>query len=278
MIYTATSPWFYIPATVDRSAVAIADVHGRADLLEAILSYIEQKTPSTADIIFLGDLIDRGSQSLRSMDLAKQSIPGRNTSYIAGNHEQMLICATHIQNPASLGALVLWRENGGHTVIEELGIEDEVSPQKLSDALGEENLRFLHGMDNYVRNGQVLFVHGGVHPGRPLQPQLDRHIDFFFDMQNEDDDIRWVRHPWVGYDNALEDDVFVIYGHTIQRPAVPMVTICQAGIDLGAYTRGILCAAEVSETGHIRYHFVGEYDRIEDAKRLLPGVTARYLA
>jgi serine/threonine protein phosphatase 1 len=45
---------------------AIADVHGRADLLEALLDHIHAVSTdrhSNPVVIFLGDLIDRGPHS-----------------------------------------------------------------------------------------------------------------------------------------------------------------------------------------------------------------------
>lgn len=271
-MHRTTSPWFDISATVDRPGIAIADVHGRADLLEAMIAKILEDTPEGAEVVYLGDLIDRGPENLRALDMARAGIPGRETIWLAGNHEEMLICATRTSNPAALGVLVLWARNGGYMVLDELGLDGTSTPHDLVEALGDERLLFLNGMENFHRNGQVLFVHGGIHPMRPIAEQLEVPFDFLFEMQDEDDSIRWVRGPWVGHDRPLEDGTYVIYGHTIQRPALPCVTICQSGIDLGAYGRSLLCAAEVSPGSKIRYHFVGEFDRIQSIKQFYADV------
>ncbi|MEK1886382.1 MAG: metallophosphoesterase [Phyllobacterium sp.] len=41
----------------------IGDVHGRADLLQALLHELKQIAPCPYQVIFLGDLIDRGPDS-----------------------------------------------------------------------------------------------------------------------------------------------------------------------------------------------------------------------
>ena len=50
---------------------AIADIHGRADLLEAMLGYIAAASDdhqSKPVVIFLGDLVDRGPESPKVLD------------------------------------------------------------------------------------------------------------------------------------------------------------------------------------------------------------------
>jgi serine/threonine protein phosphatase 1 len=71
---------FDLPSTARRGprgprgqrAYAIGDVHGRLDLLEVLLSRIEEEIrgrpkPKTS-IIFLGDLIDRGPESAQVIE------------------------------------------------------------------------------------------------------------------------------------------------------------------------------------------------------------------
>lgn len=55
-----------------RITYAIGDVHGRADLLERMLDQIQTDAEQRAveyRIIFLGDIIDRGPDSRKAMDL-----------------------------------------------------------------------------------------------------------------------------------------------------------------------------------------------------------------
>lgn len=272
-MHTAITDWFPIAARADRPAAAIGDVHGRADLLEGMLAHLDHHLPSGAEIVLLGDLIDRGPESLRALDIAIAGVAGREVKAICGNHESMLLAALDVEHPTSLGAMIMWARNGGGTVLEELGIY-ESDPHALKAALSDERLMFLCNMETHVMNGTVLFVHGGVHPKRPIAPQLAQSIMDVIDMAEEDDSIRWVRWPWLGHNEPLEGGLFVVYGHSIQRAGVPLVTCCQAGIDMGAYNRGFLCAAEVVDD-RIRYHFVGEYDRVTHAQDVITGIAVR---
>ncbi|TAY16711.1 hypothetical protein ELH91_07950 [Rhizobium leguminosarum] len=56
---------------------AIGHVHGRADLLKALLDEIGKNTSrliATYRVIFLGDIIDRGSDSRKAMDLVVKTL------------------------------------------------------------------------------------------------------------------------------------------------------------------------------------------------------------
>ncbi|HYA72704.1 MAG TPA: metallophosphoesterase, partial [Roseiarcus sp.] len=56
----------------DVEIFAIGDIHGRADLLAALLEEAarEPRRAPRRAIVFLGDLIDRGPDSLGAIDLA----------------------------------------------------------------------------------------------------------------------------------------------------------------------------------------------------------------
>ena len=68
-----TSEWRDLPngARADRHLFAIPDIHGHADLLERMLSHVgrvAREQPRT--VVFLGDLTDRGPETMRAIDLA----------------------------------------------------------------------------------------------------------------------------------------------------------------------------------------------------------------
>ena len=55
--------------------VVIGDIHGRFDLLQAIIPVIKQALPSKAqsvDLVFLGDIIDRGEHAIDALDFIDQ--------------------------------------------------------------------------------------------------------------------------------------------------------------------------------------------------------------
>ena len=70
------SPWKTLPAhAADAQVFAIGDVHGQADTLAATLDAIASVPRShlVRRLIFLGDLIDRGPQSLAAISLYKSA-------------------------------------------------------------------------------------------------------------------------------------------------------------------------------------------------------------
>src|SRR5437016_10214892 len=75
--------------------LAIGDIHGRADLLDALLREAEA-TPRAArerKLLFTGDLVDRGPDSLGALALAAEAggrIGASETVALMGNHEILM--------------------------------------------------------------------------------------------------------------------------------------------------------------------------------------------
>src|SRR4026208_496404 len=77
-------------------AYAVGDIHGRLDLLDQMLSLIEQdseRSPARKSLlIFLGDLIDRGPDSKGVVERLRTYRHDRlRPHFLAGNHEEVLL-------------------------------------------------------------------------------------------------------------------------------------------------------------------------------------------
>ena len=88
---------FSLPLGVSPEAeiFAIGDIHGRSDLLAALIDEAarEPKLRDKRTIVFLGDLVDRGSDSLGAIDLAmaaKARVGADEEIALMGNHETMM--------------------------------------------------------------------------------------------------------------------------------------------------------------------------------------------
>src|ERR1700744_1439427 len=88
---------FLLPLGVSPEAevFAVGDIHGRSDLLVALIDEAARgpKLRDKRTIVFLGDLVDRGSDSLGAMDLAmaaKARIGADEAIALMGNHEGMM--------------------------------------------------------------------------------------------------------------------------------------------------------------------------------------------
>jgi serine/threonine protein phosphatase 1 len=194
---------------------AIGDIHGRPDLLAALLdaaSAAPRREPRRK-IVFLGDLIDRGPDSLGAIDLAIGAggfIGADETIALMGNHETMMRMALDPATPpgAAIDALQTWMANGGDEVLVEF-VDADRPPASLAE-------RWLAELQPHWRSGDVLFVHAGVNPGMPLQSFLAVPWNTPLASLDEDRHWAWVRKPFLGSDPGPDgwDGYFVVHGHT----------------------------------------------------------------
>ena len=71
----------------------IGDVHGKAGMLEDLLKTWDGHTR----LLFLGDLIDRGEDSRRVLEMVKDLVDNQGAICLSGNHEYMFL--TWLDNP-----------------------------------------------------------------------------------------------------------------------------------------------------------------------------------
>lgn len=223
-----------------KRAYAIGDIHGRADLLDALLRQIakEEESRPAADtfIVFLGDLIDRGADSAGVVDRLLTTNWGHATPiFLMGNHEEMLLRILD-------GDHVIvhdWLSYGGFECAQSYGApaatmiasSDEDAVAMLVEAIPAAHVDFIRSFGDSFRFGDYLFVHAGIRPGVPLEQQSVR-------------DLRWIRDGFL--DVTRNDGVTVVHGHTIVREVSEGAG--RIGIDTGAYTSGTLTALCVDGT------------------------------
>lgn len=258
-----STDWMAAPQAADGHYAAIADVHGCRDLLARAFDRLDDALPTDGQIVLLGDLIDRGPDSLGTLDLAIAGCGGRKIYPICGNHESMVHSALFEPDPDhKFGGAYFWMRNGGSTVLAELEARGLPCGAELEGLFGPARVAFLKSMLPHHRAGQVLFAHAGLDPDQTLVAQLAQPVMDFGPLANgaqERTSMRWIREPWVGFNQPLHrtsirEDLFVVYGHTIQKGV--LLTPCQAGTDLGAFMTGTLCVTEIDHD-RMRFHFVG---------------------
>jgi serine/threonine protein phosphatase 1 len=207
--------------------VAIGDIHGRPDLLDALLAHVA-RTPiegATRRIVFLGDLVDRGPDSLGALELAA-SAAGRTgaaeTIGLYGNHEILMRLALDPATPAERGlaALQVWLGNGGSAVVEQLVGPRSSGPRRLLAELRAATpdwvRDWLGSLRPHAVSGDVLFVHAGVNPKLPLAGFLARPWDEPLDKLEERAHWAWVRGPFLDHRPGERgfSGYFVVHGHT----------------------------------------------------------------
>ncbi len=215
---------------------AIGDVHGRADLLAALLDTIRSSAGSQRyQVVFLGDLIDRGPSSREVLLLAAGTItnfPG--SCLLIGNHEEFLL--RFLEKPTDIVRFRTWMDNGGVATLRSFGITSTVDRNAVVERLTKDN-RISDILSNGVdiaSMGRVVFVHAGI---RPLVP-LDEQNSF---------DVRWIREPFLRYLGIMP--WLVVHGHTPTVSGDPEITRNRINIDTGAFATGRLFSLKVPATG-----------------------------
>jgi serine/threonine protein phosphatase 1 len=213
---------------------AVGDVHGRFDLLEALMEKIgehhsKMRPVPGLHIIFLGDLIDRGPDSLKVLDYlaqAQRRIPGMIV--LLGNHEEVLLRVLD----GDQRQLRQWLSFGGAQTLESLGVrvpgkEDDLEEciAAIRRALPSSIVSWLRRLPLTAHSGDYFFCHAGVRPGVALKRQ-------------KREDLLWIREDFLS-DRSAHGAV-VVHGHSI-HPEVDMQAN-RIGIDTGAYTTGVLTA------------------------------------
>lgn len=213
---------------------AIGDIHGRLDLLDQLLFRIEAddrtRGGAKSQLVFLGDLVDRGPNSAgvvqRALEL-KQS--GGAVRFLMGNHEEVFLKTL----AGSLEALRFFVKIGGRATVLSYGFDEadynrlrfeELLPELIA-RVPQEHVAFLKSFEDRIAIGDYLFVHAGIRPRVPIEEQTGG-------------DLRWIRSEFLDFRG--DHGAIVVHGHTItdeveERPN-------RIGIDTGAFASGRLTA------------------------------------
>jgi len=213
----------------DTEVFAVGDLHGRMDLLQALLDEA-QREPRRRErraLVFLGDLVDRGPDSLGTVDLAVDAGArmGANEQIgLMGNHETMMRLALDPRAPwdDALDALGNWLRNGGGSVVRQFA-QFDVQPDGPEELLTmirvaapDRIRRWLDSLQANWRSGDVLFVHAGVNPRVDLERFLAAPWNTPLAELDEDMHWAWVRWPFLeaSPDSQGFGGYFVVHGHT----------------------------------------------------------------
>ncbi len=210
-----------------RRIYAIGDVHGRNDLLQQLLAKIikddGERDKAESEIIFLGDLVDRGPDSAGVIDTVMQlkSSLG-NVRFLMGNHEEVYLAAA-TGNEKSVRFFN--RIGGRETILSyDISMQEYVEldiaqlAARITTLFPREHVDFIAGFEDQIIIGDYAFVHAGIRPGVSLAEQRPK-------------DLRWIREEFLGTEDAHEK--VIVYGHTISDEVVEAGN--RIGIDTGAY-------------------------------------------
>lgn len=229
---------------------AVGDIHGRFDLLMAMMEDISADIARFSDdrdprIIFLGDYVDRGDQSREVVEMLSDiaSIRERlkvetrvQIDFLAGNHEIALL--NFLDDPLHYSDWLKW---GGLQTLASFGLKSRLKPSEselitLRDALSEAvspYMGFLNGLEKMVLSGEVVFVHADLDPYLALDAQPEEAILWGVTGFDEPQGVKSHR---------------MVHGHYASDHPVSLPhRIC---VDTRAYASGRLTAVRLDDNEH----------------------------
>jgi serine/threonine protein phosphatase 1 len=218
---------------------AIGDIHGRADLLEALLFAIEDDASASRvepRVLFLGDIIDRGPSSREAMGLVCDTLTRwPRSQLIRGNHDSYFLdfMTADLVDDDRFGKWLM--RLGGYQTMESYGLLSARNIRDASKSFRINYPRHLEAFENSCRivvDDRFAFVHAGIDPTRPIDDQDPK-------------DLMLIRERFLGYDGHLSH--VIVHGHTPTSDNLPEVTPWRIALDTGAYASGKLSCLAVPE-------------------------------
>lgn len=193
-----------------RPIYAVGDIHGQLYWLEKVLDQILSDGGEDAEIVFLGDFVDRGPNSRgvveRLMDGVESGKPWR---VLRGNHDRMFcrfVRDGNLHDSQILSGKGWFHPAlGGVATMASYGVDasEDGDISAITDAaraaVPAAHIDFLASRPLTHQADGLLFVHAGVLPNVPLEDQLE-------------DDLVWIREPFLSY--AEPHPWLVVHGHT----------------------------------------------------------------
>lgn len=226
--------------------VAIPDLHGRFDLLEAALEAYPQ-----AHFISLGDAFDRGPHGMKVAEKLLELAEAGRATLLMGNHERMCLEGLRwfrqyqqsgevSDYRKAMEGFRWWMEAGGEAVRREVRRQGaELTLETFPAALE----RYLEALQRVV----YVCADGRVSAELPAEPSVmlshasppKAHPDY----PTPEAAALWLR-PYDGPFTLPEGVLYSVHGHTPLRFASLLGR--QVYLDLGAYKTGLLATFPIS--------------------------------
>jgi len=207
----------------------IGDIHGRVDLLEAILSFCRSdaaKRGRAPKFTFLGDIVDRGNASQRALDIVCRTLEESDDNVLLlGNHDDWFLKSIEQDNYIDLQR---WLYHGGAYTLYSYGHDDFEEARRDIPKRFPDHMSAIRNAHHVFEDDTFVYAHAGIDPTVSVKDVDDSSIFF------------WVREHFLHFVGKLEKPV--IHGHTICDSGLPEVTENRISIDTGSYCNGRLTA------------------------------------
>jgi len=189
----------------------VGDVHGEYDKLVSLV----RKLPEDANICFTGDLVDRGKDSSKVVQL----VIDNGWHCVLGNHELMMLKSMNEDSDN-----ILWQQYGGNKTL--------ISYDEFSDEVWASHIEYLSSLPYFL-----YFEIDGYKP-LVVSHSYIHHVWINKDhpyCEYDGEDILW-RHMYekklFEADKGIENNIFNVFGHSPVKE--PLITETLAMIDTGA--------------------------------------------
>lgn len=234
-----------------KRTIFVGDVHGCIDEFDELLKKLSYD-PKNDRLILLGDLIDRGPDSVAVVRKAREM----NLECVMGNHEHKFI---------------KWFRTQGTRV-------DFYDKRAFYSELSDQDIVYIHDMPTYIELDDVAAVHAGVKPGIPISSQTKDDLMY---LRYTDSDRKFISLKkinklgkeatgaifwtefWTGPKN-------IVYGHNVNSYKDPRIEetapgIFCYGIDTGCCFGGRLTALiwetrEIVQVQAKRAYYQSDYE------------------
>lgn len=215
----------------EQDLFVVGDVHGRDDLLAKLL----EKQPKGSQLVFVGDLIDRGENSANVINTVIEKCTNGAICLI-GNHEKMML--DFLERPTERGGR--WLRYGGLQTLHSYGVrgiserasdaELLAARDNLLDAMAAGTQKWMRDLPTQLASGNVHIVHAAANPNLGMSEQPDKTLI-------------WGNRDFL--EQTRQDGQWVVHGHTIVDHAI--AADGRIAVDTGAFATGILTAALIKK-------------------------------
>lgn len=207
---------------------AIGDIHGCLDQLTELHRFIAAdlaaRPTASAQLIHLGDIIDRGPDSAGCIE-AILRFTACPTVTLMGNHEDSAVAALAGHGYACND----WMAGGGRTALASWGVDSHSPRESWAAGVPAAHRAFMESLPLFHQVGPYLFIHAGLRPGLPILSQLR-------------DDLLRIRRAFL--DSEDDHGAVIVHGHTPTRDRRPEIRPNRINLDTGAVFEGgrLTCA------------------------------------
>jgi len=230
-----------------RGITVLGDIHGNAENMKNAIQWARSRNHF---LWFLGDVIDYGEHSLKTLEMLYDVIMYGEGGFVLGNHERKI-------------AKWLAQKETGDKRIMRISDGNRITIDALDSLTNENRIKWcgkfravLSRASLVMKMNNVTFVHAAAHPFIWLADKSDQSIeDYALYGEREYKDSQYepnfsLVYNWI---NAVPSDNMVFVGHDIRSKMAPLIVKGTKGgivifLDTGSGKGGFLSTADLRFT------------------------------